>query len=84
MGQREIDRHLMQQRENAEHRLHGNGRHQPQRAIDDRALSPRQQCIERVPDRHGEQQIGRHAVLELHRQRIVEHVAPPRVLEEQT
>ena len=47
------------------------------------ATGPRAHRVDRMQERQRQQRISGHAVLELNRQRIVEQIAPPRLLEEQ-
>ncbi len=82
MPQRKSDRHHVQQCQNSQCRLQGDGGRQPQRTAD-RRDSPRAQRIDRMQDRKDPDGVGQHAVAELHGERVVEEIAPPRHLEEQ-
>ncbi len=66
MQQRDRDRHLVQQRHDAKERLKQHGDRDQDRAVDGPAINPRPDCIDHVNDRHREQQIGDHAMHELH------------------
>ena len=76
--ERKPDRNLIEQRENTQRRLQGDDGREPHGAVDRGGSGARPDGIERVQHGQHEQQISDHAMLELHRERIVEQIAPPR------
>ena len=83
MQQRQCERRLVEERRNPERRLKGDGGRQRERGRQ-RAPSPqRARDVDGVQQRGGFQRVGHHAVIELHRERVLEQVAPERGIEEQ-
>ena len=77
--QRQRQRRLMEQRHDADAGLQGDGAGQRQRAVEDRPAPPRADDIDEMKRRRDPERIGHHAVIELHRERVLEQIAPRRL-----
>ncbi len=83
MQQRKRQRHAPQQRRDAERHLQRDSGEQRDRPQPRRSFPHRAHDIERMQKRGDKDRVSEHAVIELHRQNILEEIAPERRLEKE-
>ena len=74
--QRQRERRLVDERHDAERRLKDDGRRQRERRRERGPSPQRARDVGGVQHREERQRVSRHAVIELHRERILEKIAP--------
>ncbi len=83
MQQRERKRGLMEERRDPDRRLEGDDRCQRERSRKHSPSPQRTRDVDGVQQHKELQRVGHHAMVELHRERVLEEIAPERRVEEQ-
>ena len=83
VGERERQRHLVEQCQNAEHRLQGDRDRKRERTGEHHPSPHRSADIGGMQQRANEQRVTGHAVVELHREGVLEKIPPARLLHQQ-